>query len=143
MAVVNRETVRDALVTLLASGLTGIAQQVVGNRISDPQGQTPVVAVLSSGSERPRLTFQGTGAVFHLLIQSLVLAEDATGYTEADAEDKLDLLEASIAQVINDNARTTTWDYIELTGRTDVADVAIGGHAYLLETIPVAIKVHH
>lgn len=137
----SRETARDALTTLLTAGLSGTAQEVVGHRVSDPAGKTPVVAVLSGGSLRERLTFQGTRPTFYLTIQVLVLAEDATGYTEADAEDTLDTLEAAIAGILESNWRTTTWESIEQTGQSEVLDVAIGGHAYYLEVIPVAMKL--
>jgi len=136
----NRETVRDALTALLTAGLSGIAQEVVGHRVSDPAGKTPVVAVLSGGSLRERLTFQGTRPTFYLTIQVLVLAEDATGYTEADAEDKLDLLEKTIAGILESNWRTASWSGLTWE-RSEVLDVAIGGHAYYLEIIPVTVQV--
>jgi hypothetical protein len=137
----SRETARDALTTLLTAGLSGTAQEVVGHRVSDPAGKTPVVAVLSGGTHRERLTFQGTRPTFYLTIQVLVLAEDATGYTEADAEDKLDALEAAIAGVLESNWRTTDWEALEQTDPSEVLDVAIGGHAYFLEVIPVAVRL--
>jgi len=136
----SRETARDALTTLLSSGLSGTVQSVVGHRISDPAGQTPVVGVLSAGSVRERFTFQGTVPTFYLSIQILVLAEDATGYTEADAEDKLDTVEAAIAGILESNWSTSNWSALQ-PGRSDVFDVSIGGHAYLLEVIPVAMKL--
>lgn len=137
----NRETVRDALTTLLTAGLSGIAQEVVGHKLSDPAGKTPMVAVLSTGTLRQRFTFQGTRPTFYLTVQVLVLAEDATGYTEADAEDKLDLLEKEIAGILESNWRTTNWQGLEQTGPSEVMDVSIGGHAYYLEVIPIAVEV--
>jgi hypothetical protein len=111
---VNRETARDGLTSLLTTALTGIAASVVGHRLSDPAGQTPVVAVLSASSDRPRMTFQGNRAVFRLLVQILILAEDATGYTEADAEDKLDLVEKTVSATVEANAGATAyWSHIE------------------------------
>lgn len=143
MSAVNRETVRDALVTLFGSLVDdGIVQEVVGHRVSDPQGKTPIVAVLSDGTERIVFTFQGSRPVFHLVVQSLVLAEEATGYTAANAEDKLDLVEKSITDLVDANRRTTSWEDIRQEDRGQVLDVTIGGHAYLLETIPYAVKVH-
>jgi len=124
----------------LSSGLSGTVQEVVGHRISDPAGKTPMVGVLSTGALRERLTFQGTTPTFYLSIQILVLAEDATGYTEADAEDKLDTVEAAVAGVLESNWSTANWSALQ-PGQSEVLDVAIGGHAYLLEIIPVAMRL--
>jgi len=143
MTAINREAVRDGLVSVFADLVSDeVVQEVVGHRVSDPQGKTPIVAVLSDGTERIPFTFQGSRPVFHLVVQVLVLAEDASGYTEADAEDRLDLVEKSIAELIDANRQTALWNSISQAERGQVYDVSIGGHAYLLESIPYAVKVH-
>jgi len=136
----SRETARDALTTLLDAGLT-TKQEVVGHKLADPAGKSPIVAVLSAGTLRQRLTFQGTRPTFYLTIQVLVLAEDQAGYTEADAEDTLDTVESEIAAVLEDNWRTSSWESLEQTGPSEVIDVSIGGVAYYLEEIPVAMSL--
>ena len=97
----NRETVRDALTTLLSTALTGVGnpvQSVYGYHISEFGGdgfESPVVLVLSNGSRRER---RGLGTqVYRTFFQLSVLvfvsdAIAAESWTDANVEDRLDLL---------------------------------------------------
>ena len=147
MAISNRETYRDALVALFSTSLTGTgkpAQAVYGYMIGDFAGQSPVVVVSSAGSEREQ------GAVtsrqkcwFYFNVYTFTLyAQVGTSWAEDDAEDRSDLLEKTIAEVIVDNRSTATWSFIELDGRSVVDSVIVAGEEYKRETIPVKILVY-
>lgn len=142
----NRETSRDQLATLLEDELMtnlGIVQAVYNRKVGDLQGQSPVVAVLSAGTGRPPTTFGVNSAEFHYEIQIWVIYA-ATDWTEANAEDRLDLIEKEIAEVIEDNdVLAGVWDNIEYAGRSTVADVTTsGGVPYVLERIPIMVEVY-
>jgi len=144
MSAVNRETCRDRLASLLDTSLVdtlAIATEVTNHKISDLEGRTPLVAVLSYGTLRQPVTFRGTMPTFRVLVQSWVLAEDAGDYDEADAEDTLDLIEVSIADVIDANmCDPGYWQSIQQAEPSKVEDVSVGGHAYYLESIIFEIK---
>lgn len=147
MTAVNRETCRDALAALLEAELVtnlGIVQAVYGYKVGDPQGQSPIVAVLSVGSDRQGVSFGENSAAFFFEIQIWVLYSDPdASWTEADAEDRLDLIEKEIGEVIEDNHDTVQWTAVDYAGRSVVADVtALGGAAYILEKIPLQVEVY-
>ena len=139
---INRETVRDALVVLLDAKLDGIVYEVVGHKLTSIEGKSPVVAVNSFGSDRPRMTFQGNQTKFHLIISSLVLASDEATWTPALAEDKLDIIEKNIAEVIQDNQITGDWKVLEYAGSSVVGDVALEGKPYIIEEIEIIATVY-
>ena len=93
------------------------------------------------------MAFGTHGAQFHFELQIWVLYADpgaTPAWTEADAEDRLDLIEKEVAEVIEDNAAVNGyWDDIDYEGRSVVADVSTrGGAAYLLEKIPVLVEIY-
>jgi len=135
----SRETIRDALVTLLDTALSGTVKTVTGSKAADLAGLTPLVAVLSSGSNREALTFQGTVPTFYLEVQVWVL-QATTGWTNAQAEDKIDEIEALIAGVCEDNVNTANWTRVTYTGRSIVRDQTVAGVQYYLEIIPLTIS---
>jgi hypothetical protein len=142
MAATNRETARDSLTTLLTSALVGTgkpAQAVYGYKVGDFQGQSPVVLVTSAGSERAEATYSQWRNTFSLSIMVFVLyADPATGWGEDDAEDRLDLLEKTIADTLRANySYAGGWDRIIVDGASQVLEVDLAGDQYLLEIIPV------
>jgi hypothetical protein len=146
----NRETARDKVVTLLLADLVGTgkpAAQVLGHKAgkTDFEAGTPLVAVLSHATHRERMTQQGSRATFTLEIHSLVLAASADGsWTEAMAEDRLDLIEATISGTVdtfNNASKTDTVARIRL-GDSEVSEIAIGGEAYLEEVTPCVVEVY-
>ena len=147
---VNRELIRDKLAELLEDDLVTaeeIVEAVYNRKVDNPQGQSPIVCVLSAGSGRPPNTFGTHGAEFHFEVQIWVLYADpdaTPAWTEADAEDRLDLIEKQVAGVIENNAAVAGfWDDIDYDGRSTVADVAVrGGAAYVLERIPVLVEIY-
>lgn len=143
----NRETTRDALTALLTTALVGTGlpcQAVYGYQVSDFHGKTPVVVVSSAGSAHERMTHQGNRSTFYFNIYSFVLYSDAdTGWTEADAEDRLDLIEKTIAETLETYRRYDGyWQGIDYSDRSQSDSVAIGGDDYRREIISVVVEVY-
>jgi len=143
MAKVSRKTIRQALVTGLTTALAASvnAARVVGYQPT-MQGDFPWVAVLSDGSQRPELTFQGTSVKFFLNINIFVVRK-ASGLTEEQAESLLDDLEALVAQYIETNrGNSTNWNALEYSDRSRVSwFIPQGGETYLMESIPIIVTV--
>ena len=137
----NRKDGRAALAALLETNLT-LAQAVYAYKVGDLQGASPVVIVLSSGTNRPRLTMRGNRSAFNLEIHTYTIdAVTAEGWTEADVEDSLDNLENEIAAVLAANPVTDNWQAIDYADASRIREVIIGGQAYIEEIIPVTITV--
>lgn len=139
----SRESVRDALVALLETALVGTGlpcKTVTGSKVTTLQGLTPLVSVLSAGSLREPLTFQGDISTFYLEIQVWVLQE-GTGWTTAQAEDALDTIESLIANVFESNRRTDNWEIAMESGRTTVLEFAVAGTPYYMERIPTIVEL--
>jgi hypothetical protein len=144
----DRETVRDALTTLLTAKLVGTGKPVkavYNYRIGDFQGQSPVVTVSSEGSLRSPA---GEGAdiwhnLFYLAVHTFVLyADPGTGWGEDDAEDALDDIERLIADVVMDNDDATYWGHLAFDSRSMRDDVAIGGDDYVREIVTIRAEVY-
>ena len=136
----NRETVRDALATLLQVALVGSGkpvQAVYNYEISDFADQSPIVVVTCGGTVRERGTL---GTSWRTLVDlrvhvfTLYALTDGT-WTEAQSEDRADLIEKKIADVVLDNYSNTTWDELYFTGQTQVQPLVLGGREYRMETI--------
>lgn len=148
----TRETVRKALAGLLEAALvgTGLPVESVYDRHVSEFGasgfESPVVLVLSGGSQRER---RGLGSQVYrsfFRLDVLVFVSDAISaesWTDADVEDRLDLIEKQIADVLAENRSTTNWQDIKHeTGFTNIVPAKLGGHSYKMETIPVIVEVH-
>ena len=134
----SRETVRDALVTLLEAALVGVGlpcKTVSGSKVTSLVGVTPLVTVLSAATERVTLSSKPP-VTFHLTIATWVL-QSGTGWTLAQAEDALDSIEAIIAQTIEDNVNTANWELLKYAAPSKVEDVKEGDVPYYLETTMV------
>lgn len=142
----NRETVRDALATLLQAALVGSGkpvQAVYNYRTGDFAGASPVVSVFSHGADRRRLTARGSRARFFLQVDIFVVyaLEDGT-WTEAQAEDALDAVELLIAGVVDANQVTAYWGALDYVMESTRYDVAIGGIEYIQEAILLVAEVY-
>lgn len=141
----NRETVRDALVTLLTADLVGSGkpcQAIYGYQVGDFQGQSPVVIVSSSGSEREQRTASVRQRTrFYLNIFTFVLYSDEDSWGEDDAEDRIDLIEKTIADTIANNRTGDNWAELHLSERTRLDSVQIGGNEYRREVMEVVALV--
>ena len=146
MSRTSRETVRDALTTLLntalVSGSPQLAQAVYGYQKADFGSISPVVLVYGDGAERPVATFAGGKTSFYLVVGVFVAITATGSYTEADAEDILDDIEVKIAETLENNrSNTDDWVYIDYADRSYIQDVAIGGVPYTNENILVRVDV--
>ena len=146
MSRTNRETVRDALAALLDTALVDgtpqLASAVYGYQKIDFGSLSPVVLVYADGSERPIATYAGGKTSFYLVIGVFVAITASGSYTEADAEDRLDAIEAKIADTMETyRSNQANWVYLDYEGRSYVEDVSIGGVPYINENIPVRVDV--
>lgn len=140
----NRETARDALATLISTAMVGTGkpvQTVYNYRPSDFGGQSPVVTVSSSGSQRPRMTFVGGQAHYFLQVDLFVLYNDQASWTEDLAEDRLDLIESTLAGILDANQRYSPWEAIGYADRSQRVDVVVGGVEYMRESVPISVEV--
>jgi len=140
----SRSAVRRQLAALLTVNVSA-AQVVYNHRPGDFGGQSPAVVVGSGGSERPRLTFEGCLATFYLDVDVFTLTAEAAvspTYTPTDSEDAGDLVEQQIAQVIEDNQKSTLWNKIDYASRSTTSFVGVDGLEYKRERIPLALQVY-
>lgn len=136
----SREVCRDALVALLEPALVGAGlpcKTVSGSKQTSLEGITPLVTVLSAGTNRVPFTYEGNRPYFDYSIVVWVLQAVEGSWTLAQAEDALDTIEAIIAGVLEANLRTAQWTEIDYSDPSRVADVAVAGVPYYVEAISV------
>lgn len=136
MTVQSRKAVREEVGQILTTRLTGATVHTDQPRTFG--GESPVVVIASSGSEREgesRRTFGGPIApTFALDVYVFVLA-DAT-----NADDVLDDLEQSIAQFVSVYPSGQTFTAVGYGGRTETSFVLIvDGSEYKRERIPLVL----
>ena len=146
---INRETVRDALATLLNTALVGTgkpADKTFGYLAGDLGTPVAAVVVTSAGTERNRTDpGQQTFDVWvYLDVLVYVLYNDGASWTESQGEDKRDLIEKTIADVVQDNTVSeNVWDDLQYDGRTTATEVEVeGGVTYFVERIPLKAHVY-
>lgn len=148
MTITNRETVRDALGTLLSAALVGTgkpAQAFYGYMVGDFGSKSPVVVLTSSGteSEQRAVTSRAKNSFYFIIFTFTLYAQAGTTYGEDDSEDLVDLLEKTIRETIDDSNRSnSSWAFIEYDGRSTVDTVMVAGEEYRREAIPVRIEVY-
>jgi len=147
MSIENRETGRDALVTLLTAALVGSgkpAQAVYGYKKADFGGQSPVVIVGSAGTmpEQKAVTSRQKNTFYFNIYVFTLFAEEGTEWGEDDAEDRTDLIEKTIRETLADNRSNDTWAYIGYDGRSVVDEILVAGVEYKRETIPVLMEIY-
>lgn len=147
---VNRETIRDQFTSLLSAAMVGAGkpvQAVYGYRVGDFSKQSPVVTVSGASIERERRQF---GNDWHTWVELFVhvfvaYADPASGWTEAHAEDRIDLIEKKLADVVMDNATLAGfWDELHFAGPSTEDDVeVVGGGAYRRAIYRIRARVLH
>lgn len=138
----SRKVLRQALAALLTTEVHG-AQAVYAYGKALLKGESPVLAVTSAGSERERLTFQGSRLTATFDVHVFVIHRaPADGWTEENAEDLLDALEQQIASACDKNpTRVNGWGLLRYGGPSDArAPVKIEGVDYLYETIAIEMQ---
>ena len=145
----NRKDVRKKMAELLETALgagapTQLVQAFYKSQPRDFGGASPVVTVSGAGSDRPRMT-QGAGrSTFWLNVHVFVVFALADGsWTEDDAEDRLDDIEAAVAAVIQNNRRLSGfWEALDYESRSAAGSVEVGGVEYRREVIPLKVEVY-
>ena len=151
---INRELVRDYLATLLTAKLgplgEDVTEAVYGYKIGDFDNQSPVVTVISAGSQRDRSkrgSEKWDTKFFLTVFVFVVYAVEGTDFGEDDAEDALDLIEKHVSDAMMDSRSqaqdaSAPWDTITFSGRSDAtADVVVGGKNYRREIIDVEARI--
>lgn len=147
MTVASRETVRKAIAAGLATD--GVMPTAKGNIYaymhSSFAGSSPVVRVLSGGSQRPRDAHHGKPSIFYFTVQMWVLYyERGTPAQQADAEDTLDALEKELTTWLGDlNVRNQPgyWRDLGWSQSSQVAVRQVQGHTYLVEDVLIEVMV--
>lgn len=144
MTTSSRQTVREALGTLLTSAMTGSGKPV--QIVYDyPKlkyaGASPLIALMSTGSGREPSGYSETQPRFYLTAYVFVLLSDpANNWTETDAEDAIDAIERLFSATLIANQETANWQNIQYSGRTTVDMWLIDGVPYLREQIPLLVE---
>jgi len=144
MASTSREGARKAFAALLVTSLvtTNEVEAVYNNQVGDFGGKASVVVVTSGGIMREKQNF---GTCWHNTYRLdcyifVLYADPNSNWTEANAEDKIDAIEALFADVVM-TGTSATWDgtptYAE---QTSLGVVAVGGVSYRRELISILLE---
>jgi hypothetical protein len=140
----NRETARDELLTLLQASIgTATVAAYYNYRVGDFAGQSPVVVVTSGPATRERMSYAGSllNTTFEYDVHCFVLYVQGTAWAEADAEDRLDLIEKDIADCVQDNRSGTVWQLLNWAGASAIDSVVLGGEDYKHEVIRLSARI--
>jgi hypothetical protein len=145
---IDRKTLRESLATLLAAELVGAGKPVsavYAYQVADTKGKSPVVFVTSAGAWRrnPEHSTRA-GSIAYLDVNILVLYSDGTtSWTEQHSEERLDLIEKKIGEVVANNSENPAqpWMFLDFAGRSEVTSVVIGGKDYSWEIIPLQAQL--
>lgn len=132
------------MAALLNTALVGTGlpvQAVYAYRVGDLGGQSPVVVVSSAGSQRPRMTAAGGRTTVLLQVDVFVLYSDEDTWGEDEAEDRLDLIEKTIAETIHSSQVTANWQAVDYAAQSERVDVEVGGLEYAREMILLRVEV--
>lgn len=135
----TRAAIREALGQLLRAHVPS-AQTVYTSQVAAIK-QSPALVLTSAGTVRERQTLAGQGVEYRFDLHVFVLYSDSKrGWTEADAEDALDAIEAEVAQLVDANHGGVTWNGLAYAEPTDARQPAvIGGVEYRHEVIPLVV----
>jgi hypothetical protein len=144
MAVKTRKEVREQLGSVLSTALTGVgnpAQAVYDYMKSSFDGQSPVVAI-GSGGTQAHIDVQQFGGdwfpVYWFEILSFVVRDE----DEENAEDTLDTLSQNLYETLETNTYLAGyWERLSYGERSTIAPASVGGDPYWLETTEVMVEV--
>lgn len=139
----NRKNIRNELALALKGVMTS-AQQVYSYQETNFEGQTPIVRILSTTTEKQRLTAAGLRTTFTFTVQSLVLYDKPgdPSYGPSQAEDILDDLQYQLSDWLSDNPKGSWFAVIGWSDQATVLRLEISGEPYLVEMIPLAVEVY-
>lgn len=143
---INRKTEREFLADLFETNLvgSGLPLQVVYPYQTVQFAEDKVLTALivtSGGSGRDLKKTGNNGATLYFDLHVFVLFEfqddEGNAWTEQDAEDRLDLIEMEIAELLQTNS-TSTKAY-KHESRSQTGSVVLSGEEYRREVIPVGV----
>ncbi len=144
MTVATRATARLALANLIRASVSS-AQTVYDHEPGDLGSASPIIIVASGGSERPRLTFQGTSSVFSFSVDIYTLAAETESgaYTYSDSANVVDACEAELAQLFANSQENGIWSQIQYASPSQIEFGIFGadGIPRFRERIPVRITL--
>lgn len=158
MAGVNRKTYRQLLANEIGQALTnaGVVQAVYPFRVGNFNGQSPVVTFTSAGSDRRQEITGGVDAETSLMfaIDVFVLyADQASNWTEANAEDAIDNIEQVVADWVMTNSDglsrseqgQTSWFDLVFNERSATGSLLqaerLGGQEYRRERMTITVFI--
>jgi hypothetical protein len=148
VTMINRETIRDAVVSGLVTATTGTGKPVsgvYGYQKGRLDGESPVILVLSGGIQRipAGLGSQKYNNVIELELHLLVYDGADNPLSEAEREDKVDAIELACAGYFATNQNTATWRACFYTpDPTQITNVTyLDGNPYRLEIVKVRLEV--
>ena len=144
----NQETVRDAVAALFEAALVGTGKpvQAVYNYKKGKFSGSPVLLVTSGPTQRKQ-GGMGSQKFFNQFgIMTWVFVADARGdeWTEQMVDDKLDALDAAIADVVAANRNRDEWDYLRHSeeAASIPSGVTVDGVLYQMKIIPLTAEVN-
>jgi len=143
MATTSRSVVRKAIAAALEAELTTV-ETVVNHQASTTGDTSPMLRVMSAGSDRPPSVSAGNVSSFYIILQAWVFYGTVEGqWTEAQAEDALDAIEQEIADWVDNNQQSPgVWKTIRYAQRSRVDTVQFEGEAWLVEDIILEVRAH-
>lgn len=143
----SRELVRDtfaSLVTTAAVGTGKPAEAVYNYQVGDFANKSPIIVVASGPIQRSKSDMSGECWRSIIILQVYIFVLYAgENWTEAQAEDALDEIEAIIADVVLANPYVPgVWNYCTYAEEpTQIDGVTVGGLEYKRELINVMFEV--
>lgn len=148
----SRKQVRDALAELVRGSVPD-AQRIYpltdedGARVTQPfdfSGESPVIVLASSGTERGQKTFRGTMPTYyldvHVFVRATGIDDSGTTVGVADLDDTLDGLEHAVGTLIAAVQNGEHWTAIDYDGRSRAEFLTVlDGTEYKREIIPLKI----
>lgn len=135
----NRATLRSTLAALLAGHLP-TAQRIYAYLPGTLGGETPIVALASAGTRRERMTARGSRPVFYVDVHVFALYASTTdGWTEEDAEESIDQIEAGVRDFIDATPTGEHWRSIRYGDRSRIDTILEEGFTYRHEVIPLEV----
>lgn len=143
MASSSRKVVRARLETLLTAELAGLVDQVVSVKPGVINEIVSLVYIAPGGTERKPISFGLNEGVFYFILQIYVpQSREGSTWTDENAIDRLDDIEASIADVCENSRCDANWGMLIYDGRSAVSEALIEGNKYFLEFIPIQVSLN-
>ena len=147
MTLPNRKDARKALAQLILNNSRYSADAdmaVYDYQLADiPDNIRFAITVTGASVVRPPFTFKGGRTTFMFAIEVYVpFSEPDFSWTEADAEDRLDDMEADIAAILHAHrSNKPYWNTLSYDQGSLIDRIPLGGITYLYEIITVSVEV--